>query len=79
MRAYICDQCQKHEESAIGSNDMQPKGWFTISQYDALPYNRHVCGTACLVGYAQDRFLAEHPPEPVPEPMPMAEPIHDTF
>lgn len=78
MRAYICDQCQKHEESGP-QNDLQPRGWYTIGQYDAPPYNQHVCGTGCLVAWAQDRFLAEHPPEPVPEPMPKAEPIHDTF
>ena len=53
MKAYICDQCQTREQPQAGGADIPPKGWFTITNYDQQPYNRHVCSPICLLVYAQ--------------------------
>ena len=63
MRAYICDVCLKHEESQTGGNDLQPPGWYTITNYVAPPYNRHVCGAPCLVAFGQRLQVAYEPEE----------------
>ena len=67
MKAYICDQCGKRDESQ-STYELPPKGWYTLSEPDTFKH-RHLCGPECLCTMAATKIteaIALEPPPSAP-------------